>query len=736
MDGIKTLFFYAWVVLIAGCAQIEEVCISKLFISFEVDSLKTYPAENIPKNTFMFSPVDPYDKIWISNASTPYELDLKTGVWTSLTARFGNIAVNQLREDRIWKDNFTGETYIGCFPDGFIRYYPDKDTFDILKITNLSAFYPEREIIVLGTYNGLFLLNKKDRKIRIAENFPIEIGVNSIQGSGADTLMINHLYYYHIPTKAFGRSVAENPLPGDKTKDDDLPAEVNHILPGLDFCLQDYNRDSITWYSGRGELFFTKNKSDYYKFILFPEEYTRHLIADRDYLYVLFNRKFIIFNKEYIYKHSIPYNVPNYQQMSRALNQKLENLNKDTLLFERHLAKSVELYKDSRYSDYPALRFKLENLPNNFDYYSFNKKIKNAKVILENDSIPDAFKFYILKGLVRKHTISLELDSALVFLNIINNRFPDFRDFCVDHSLQFIAQINNSIDSIKKEDMPPDKRLFLEAKAREKLVSGSYWFGELHRDYSIVVAMYQELLTLYPKSDYADDAEFWLINYLNPGDEQGGFPLEKIPAIQKFADRYPNSALTPKLLIKIAQSYEIGEPADIDAQIKNLEKGIDILNAVINVYNLDSSECLSVKKNIFEMKMLKNEIIFNLILEPVKSVYGPGEDIEMEISLSINCSTPQKIRLYKKDLYFTFSIYPENKCKFVPLAVSDTTTDVFQIISGKPLRQKVTINRQARYWEGGKPGKFCPEEEGLYYITCFSRENGLRSNQAKIYIKE
>ncbi len=725
MYDIKALFLYAWVMLIAGCSHKKDCIIPKLHISFKVDSSKIYPAENIPKSTFMFSPVEQYDKIWVSGPSTLYELDLMTGRWTSLTARFGNIITNQVSIEGIRKDDYTGETYIGCFPEGLIRYYPDKDTFDIIRVQNLATFLPEEKTLVLGTHSGLYLLNKKDNNIRLAENFPIDIRVFSIQKSGTDTLLINHTYYYHIPSKAFGRLFAGN-----------MQAESKSTLTGIGVSLHDYNGDSTIWYYDAGTLIFSKNKTDFYEFKLFPKEYIRQLIADKDYLYILFNDKFVIYNKDYIYKHSVLHNTFNYLTLSRELQQKLVNLYKDTLIFEKYLTNSVALYKNARYSEYPDLRIRVNNLPSNFDFYSCSKKIKNLKAILENDSIPDAFKFNILKGLVRKHTNSLNLDSALVILNIINKNFPDIRDYCVDNSQQLISRTRYYIDSILKEDMPPDKRLFLNAKAMEKLVSGSYWFGEICRNYSIVIDAFKKLLSLFPNSDYADDAEFWIINHNYYNFEPGGYPLEKITSIQKFVDRYPNSALTPKLLINIAQSYSAGDAVNIETRIKNIEKGIAILNYLTSDYKLDSSTWNAVKRQLNEMKKLKSKIVFNLSLKPVKSAYYTDEDIEVEICLSINCSTPQKIRLYKNEVYFTLAMYPESKCSFIPLAVPDTATEVVIIINGEPLRQKIKINRRARHREDGKLGKFCTEGEGLYYINCYSANKAAESDQAKIYIRQ
>ena len=210
MNRIKIFYLFAIVVFITNCHSIDSSSSPELHITFKVDSTKVYNAEDIPKNIFMFSPLGHNNKIWTINTTNPYELDLITGKWSPLNMRFGNVFKRQIREDGIWKDGITGEIYISCFHDGLIRSYPEKDTFDFLKIHPVTSFHPRKKNIALGTANGLYFLNRNENNISVAENFPLDIWVNSIQESNNDTLLINYKYYYHITSNTYGEKILIN----------------------------------------------------------------------------------------------------------------------------------------------------------------------------------------------------------------------------------------------------------------------------------------------------------------------------------------------------------------------------------------------------------------------------------------------------------------------------------------------------------------------------------------------
>ncbi len=684
----------------------------------------------------MFSPLGHNDKIWTINTTRPHELDLITGEWSPLSIKFGNVFKRQVREDGIWKDEHSGETYISCFHDGLIRYYPDIDTFEFLRIHPVTAFYPRKKNIVLGTANGLYFLNRNDNNLTVAGNFPLDIWVNSIHELNNDTLIVNYKYYYHITTTAFGEKNISKPKSEERANYNYISREVKSKLPTLSGGFREFNSDSISWYYREGELFFSKNKNIFYTFPEFPEGYVRHMLEDTDYLYTLFNNQFVIFNKEYIFEKSIIHEVSNYQELRKELLQKRDDLYQSEIPFDKYLASSIALYKDEKYSGYSDLNNILQNIPKSFEYYSYKQGVENLNSILENDTIPEMFKYSIIKGICRKYTTSAKLDSALIYFNLITELYPSNKDECIDYSFPCITKTHSFLDSLRNENVPTDKFMFFEAKAKENMIHCSCWFGDSYYNYSIVEERYQELLTTHPNSEYADDAEFWLINYQNYGDEEGGYPLNEIPRIRQFTSKYPNSNLIPELLMNIAYSYSIEYSENIEQRIKNIDKGIKELKGLKINYQLDSIELVNVEKTLKQFEHQENELTYNIAIVPLKSDYKMNEEIEIEVTLSNNSSIPKTLKLFQNDSYVSFGIHPNKKAKFIPIAESDSIMKDFIILRDEPLKQNIKLNKLARHWDGGKLGRFSFEEEGLYYLTCFSRKNNLSSKQVKIYIKK
>ncbi len=734
----RTMIFYLFgiIAIFTSCQQKDKSSLSDLHITFKVDSIKIYNAEDISMNLFMFSPLEEKNKIWTINTTNPYELDLITEEWTPLKVRIGDMIKGQIREDGIWRDKYTDDIYISCFHHGLLRYYPEKDTFDFLEIHPVTAFYPRKENIVIGTANGLYFFNRNENNISVAENFPLEIWVNSIQESSNDTLFINYKYYYLITSNEFGEINIGRPIPEKSTNYNYISREIRSKLPTLSGGFREFRSDSISWYYRDSELFYSVNKNIFYKFPLFPEGYVRHILEDKEYLYVLFNEIFVIFNKDYILKNSLIHKVANYEELRTELLQKRDELNESQMDFNEYLENSITLYKNDKYYDYSDLQYILKNIPNRFEYYSYDQGIGNLNSILESDSIPTVFKYNILKGLCRKYTTSAKLDSALIYFDLIKELYPSYKEDCIDHSYPCVTKAKFKLDSITNENTPTDRMLYFEAQVREDMIHCSCWFGDSYYNYSIVEEKYQEILTNHPNSEYADDAEYWMINYQNYGDEEGGYPLSEIPSIRKFVSKYPNSNLIPELLMNIAYSYSIQYLENVDDRIRNMEQGIEELRTLKKNYQLDSNQLARVEQNLKQFEHQKNELIYTLTVIPLKSDYKMNEDIEVEITISNNSSTPQNLRLFQNDSYVSFGIHPDKKVRFIPSEEVDSTKKIFEILKDEPLKQKIKINRLVRHWDGGKLGRFYFEEEGLYYLTCFSRENSLNSNQVKIYVKK
>lgn len=731
---MNRIFFYFISVIIAiypSCHADKKILGPDLFISFNVDSIRIYDAKNIPKDIFIFSPLVNKDKIW-TTGTNPNELDLKTGLWSPLTNKFGNQKERlHLNPESIWKDNFTKEIYIGNFENGLIRFHPEKETVDFYKLRYVTELHPSKKNIVIGTVNGLFFLNRNENKLNIAKNFPIDIRVNSIQELSNDTLSINYRYYYHLPTNKFGEKFTNNYVPEPEMNYNYASAYVKSKLPNGGAGYHEFRSNGIIWYYNEGELYYSKNSIEFFKFPLFPKGYVRHLLEDQKYLYVMFNDFFVIFNKNYLFENSIIHDVENSELLQLEYMRKWNDLNSHDMEFNEYLAKAINLYKDKKY----ALYSNIEYIPSRLEYYNYEKGVNNLNSILENDSIPEIFKYNILKGLCRNYTTSAKLDSALIYFELIKKLFHNHDDYCIQTSYPCVVKVKILMDSIKTHIVAPDQKLFFEANALSDLIGCSCWFGESWLNYSIVEEKYSKLLTNFQTSIYADKAEYWLINNNYFDGEGGGYSLSDIPKIKKFINKYPNSDLVPELIMNVAYSYSVAYSENIDDMIRNMEKAIEELRLLQNNYQLDSNQLAHVLNDLGYYEREKIQRIYTLTIVPLKTAYEVGEDIEVEISIANNSSIPRSLNLYENWSYVSFQVLPEKNVKFIPLDKDDGKIKTVTIKRGVPLKQKLILNRFIRHWSGAL-GRFNFEEEGLYDVSFSLKDKKLHSPQFKIYVKK
>lgn len=605
----RLLFLMAMVLAFSACDRDNESTQPNMRITFQVDSMKVYEAKGLHIYSFIFSPLNQYDKIWTTSTANPHALDLKTGLWMPLAVKFGDALKRKISNDGIWKDDYTGETYISCLNDGLIRYYPDKDTFDFLKIYPVTAFHARPQSIVLGTANGLYFLNRLDNSVAVAENFPLEIRVGDIQALTNDSLLVNKKYYYHVPSKAFGNRYDTHKKSQAGTAYNGLPKEIAAKLPANGFNFYAFSGVDATWYYSKNQLLYTKNKRDFYEFPKLPMGAIQRISEDEDYLYVMFGDKFLILNKDFVVRKSIAYDAANHQKRQAELVQRINSLEQSEQPFETYLVNLNAIYTDQKYAPYTDLQHILQNIPSHVEYRASNRGIKNLNVILENDSIPGVFKYSALKGLCRKYTIMAQFDTASAYFRMIKKRYPSTKDECLDTAFPCVTKAAFVVDSLRNKKLPPDEFLFWEAATIKSVIPCSCWFGDNYWDFSLIEERYKKIRNQYPTSNYADDAEFWLINHQNYGDEGTVYTLNQIPEIRKFAHKYPHSDLIPALLLNIAISYSIQYADDAEMGIKYLDQAIQELQDLKSNYPLDSIQQANVALHLTQFKRQKSELI-------------------------------------------------------------------------------------------------------------------------------
>ena len=82
-----------------------------------------------------------------------------------------------------------------------------------------------------------------------------------------------------------------------------------------------------------------------------------------------------------------------YENLQQELLQKMNDLTKNSTQFDKYLASSIKLYKNKKYAEYSDLQDRLQKIPERFEHYGFKMVVEKLTPVLNNDTIPDAFKY-------------------------------------------------------------------------------------------------------------------------------------------------------------------------------------------------------------------------------------------------------------------------------------------------------------------------------------------------------
>jgi len=730
---VFTLFVLA-ILLISCKNHKDQKTEPNEYISFKVDSIVIYDASGIPKNEFIFSPISKQNKIWTINTDHIHELDLVSGKWAPLTSKFGDEFKRQVRNDGIWKDTFTDDVYISCFYDCLIQYKIEEDTFYKIDIHPVTSFFARQSDILLGTANGLFFLNRKFRTIEKAPNFPNDIWVGKINKIGKDSLSINNgKYIYELVLPNMTKTNDENKRPNNYQSIKPLIKK----LPRGDFY-KIVKHDSISWIYEKSSLYYSIDNRLTFKFLKLPKGYLRHIVEDQQYLFLLYNDKFIILNKQYVLRNSIFFDTNKYQKKLRELYsfQNLNSLNNPTSL--NSLIMLIDsIQSNTTFNEYDDLKQMLTGFSR--QVYGLNRndklRVQVEKAISEN-RLADKYLKYALNALSQFYTRKVELDKAIAYHDLLVKKFPEFDDYGVSSVMPCVKKVKTSIDSLEKLPLSEDEKLYKLGLLKERLV-GCGWFGESHLNFSIVCETFKNLVHKFPNSEYADNAELFLLNAKSNGDEGIEYSSELITEYRKFINKYSNSELIPEVKLHIAQIYSayFGEA---DEKIKMLNKASQELFDLKKKYpNMDSITFQNVSYQKEKIKKEKINITFELIVKSKKESYNLGEDVIIDVKLVNKTSVPQEISLYSNNSHFaTYIYFSKENPTFINSNLEDTLGIDIAIKKGNPLQQTIILNKETRYVKNGELGRFEFKTEGLYFLSVFTKNRHLHSKQIKFYINK
>ncbi len=730
------LFTFGSLFYFSSCNTNHGFLSQDVLLSFVVDSFKTYDLDNkIVNDHFIFSPLSKVDKIWATNKSDPHELDLLTGKWTSLQDIYGMEFRKVIRPESIWKDNFTNDVYFSYFQDKLIRYNSERDTFESINLKTVTALLPLKDLIVIGTADGLYFLNRSTNTFQVARNLPLDLWVNSIEELKTGTLVINNRNTYDIHLEKFSSNFLDESNEYMPKLNDRISVQLGTSTINFKVIKGKHQ----TWYYNEYELHYTTDNKNFFTFNKTGFGEFKYVTEDDQHLYIIVSDKLVVFKKEYIFKNSGKYKNSNFYELSTDLIQTENLLNENPFPLSQYIKKIIEIQEDGKYNKFSDLKTRVSLLPSGIANFNFdNTTLFQAIDVINDNDIPVDFRYYTLAALCKKYTTEGNLVQALKYFDRIKLLTPYEKDRCIESSFLCVKKSIRALDSLKSIILSKDELLFKEAIVLSHLIQCSCWFGESYYHYDLVENKYNRLLSTFPNSEFADDAAYWLLDNRYFFAEDGGYDTDSIPEIRKFIKRYPNSNNIIDLLLNISSSYAEKYSDNIDELIRNIDLGIAELENLKKKYPLDSRQSANVNDMLGRFLYDKYNHIFDLSIVPNKTNYYFGEDIIIDVTLKNKSSQPRLISLYANHSFFKFDVDPNVHSTFEPFANVDTIKREYLLAYGQPIKQTIVLNKKARSLEdGGKLGRYVINTTGVHYINAFAANNYVSSSArpAKIYLE-
>src|SRR6188472_3498092 len=102
---------------------------NKPYISFIVDSFRSYSFDSFNLSSFLFSPVIDQDHIWLFGGGKVYDVDLLHNEKMLIEKKYPGLNLFNVQPKDIWKDTLRNEIFITPYSGEMIRYDIDKGLF-------------------------------------------------------------------------------------------------------------------------------------------------------------------------------------------------------------------------------------------------------------------------------------------------------------------------------------------------------------------------------------------------------------------------------------------------------------------------------------------------------------------------------------------------------------------------------------------------------------------------------
>lgn len=700
---LKILIMVAYIVFASSCKDDQPVQEAKPLISIDIDSLASFTNDSIRIDGFVFSPIDS-NKIWaLCNYGESYELNLADGSWVNLNSRFGPFSFGMHKQNIVKDLRYPNLLWLSSPKAGLIAYNTKQKTYvSFSAITYFLSICFVDSLVAVGTYNGLYLIDRSQNKL-VKSKSVSELVIKSIIETEDDNLLINNSIIYNpekdvvlgvwkekkrildyknvnhtllvcypnnkivikkgklvkeleYPNQFFNRILVDDEvvwLPLDNLfygiiKVDFTKNVVDKIRIGIDMnSYEIYNDKDIIWFF-KNNLVLCFHKAtqltDYHEL---PEKFCNTRI-DSKYLYGNTLHGFHVFSKDYLLQQTVP----------------LKNTLSEEKKF-RSLADSLAIYDEEDfkqfYKGYKLLLTKYANSTNkniiqnisNLEFQLRWKVPRKFKKILDlepyvKDSVQDnKIKLMFYMAAIRNFNYLGKLKYSLRYDSVLKQQFQESRDEYHIKQMDEVEKSYSIIQAINANSLPNDLRLWKLGATYYDLFLHVGPETECSIDMTFPFKFLDSLLKKYPSSEYADDAEFLMISHDELSSHEGGdnsWNLEAIKLYLSFLKKYPQTVFTPVVYHKVAGLYYEG-PQDEGDELKLYKSALEYADKVIVAFP-DYAKI----KDVLELRAsIRNSIsglLWGLKIKMNKKEFLPNEPIEVTFRFTNRDTIPQKITVF------------------------------------------------------------------------------------------
>lgn len=573
------------------------------------ENIKEFTIQNYHTQKIIKSPIN--ENLWlIDQNKSSYEFDISKGELRNLAETIGDFAVG-LNKMNITDEYDPNLVWLGNFKKGVFCFDKSVNNFVIFskqKYFNdesISIIKPDRNRVWIGTTKSLYYFERSNSEI-IKTPFQKEIWIHSIRLEN-ENIIINNQFEYDpllettteirdLRGYKFDR-VSEFQEYGDVMfflddrksvfiGKDNKPYIINSRIPYWNMVIDEntiwfpskggllkklnlndqseelikvgnihnlFNDDECLWFFdefGLGKI----NKKDHKVFksdISFP--IVRSFYANEKNIWIGINNGVIQISKKYLDSVMIPREqIAHIEQTIDTKRKKLKK-EKDPIKFVNGFFEMQNLTTSHKIIGHLARRLK------HIFVIREQEQIERFEKILANET-DLKMREAVYYGLICGYSLNGDPESALLNYEQLKkqNKESLFLEFISDRDLARLNIGKHQIDSLSVVSLSEPARLYHLGKIYYEMSILSWNYCEVGINTDFPFSFYKQVIAEHPTSEWADNAEFEMLQYNDFTSHEGGdnsHNLSLIDEYKKFIEKYPDSELNFKVLHRISNLY-------------------------------------------------------------------------------------------------------------------------------------------------------------------------------------